>query len=289
MKNDGKNYEEFVRKIHTILINYDNGASIRNINIEKNKKIVDKSGIEREFDLYWEFRLGGYIYKTVIECKDYNSSISIDKIDSFIGKLNDFPNLRGIYATKTGYQKGAELKAKHHNVDLLIVRESNDSDWIDEEGQPYIRTIAIRMKAITQPSATSFGLTVDKNWLDTQSEIDEERIRTTLSIIRNDEVLIENINEDKTYSLRFIGDRIIKSNPQLPYGEGVYEEIYDNAFLLAPKVDFRIKIKAIKVHYEYLEPIESEFEIDLAEQVLGIVMNYHEGTKKTILKNGMVK
>jgi hypothetical protein len=40
-----------------------------------------------------EFDLGGYVYKTVIECKDYASTITVEKIDAFIGKTNDIPGL----------------------------------------------------------------------------------------------------------------------------------------------------------------------------------------------------
>lgn len=289
MKNNGKAYEEFVRKIHNILINYDDGSSIGNINIEKNKKLKDRSGIEREFDLYWEFSLGGYIYKTVIECKDYNSAISIDKIDAFIGKLQDFPSLRGIYATKTGYQKGAETKAAQHNVDLLLVRETNDSDWVDEDGEPFLRTIVFHMTAITRPSAQSFGITVDKTWFEEQVDVDEERVKKSLSFIINSEVIVENNDDGESYSLQNIGNRIIAANPELPYGKGQFIEKYNNAFLCIPKNNFRVKIKELMINYEFTKPIKSSFEIDFAEQILGIVMNYQDGVKKTILKNGMIK
>ena len=289
MKNNGRDYEDFVKKIHDILLNYDGENSIRNINIEKNKKIIDRCGVEREFDLYWEFSLGGYLYKTVIECKDYSSSISIDKIDSFIGKLHDFPNLRGIYATKTGYQKGAEVKAKQHNIDLLVVRETNDSDWVNEDGEPYLKTIVFKMKAITQPSARSFNVMIDKTWFDSQTNIDESQLRHSLSRIQNNEVIIENDDEKKNYTLQHIGGRIIAANPELPYGMGQFIEKYDNGFLTIPKDNLKVKIKALIVDFVFTKPFESTFEIDFAEQILGIVMNYQDGTKKTILKNGMIK
>jgi hypothetical protein len=100
---------------------------------------VDRNGIEREFDLYWEYELGGFTYKAIIECKDYNSTIFIKKIDALLGKLHDIPDLRGIFATKMGYQSGALKKAQENNIDLLIVRKQNNSDWTDEEGAPLIK------------------------------------------------------------------------------------------------------------------------------------------------------
>ncbi|HGG6105829.1 TPA: hypothetical protein ACJW36_004706 [Salmonella enterica subsp. enterica serovar Anatum] len=52
MANSGKEYEELVRDIQRSLINAGNVPSLKNINIEKNKKIKDRSGIDREFDIY---------------------------------------------------------------------------------------------------------------------------------------------------------------------------------------------------------------------------------------------
>jgi DNA-directed RNA polymerase subunit N (RpoN/RPB10) len=52
VKNDGKEYEEFVRQIQQSLINAENRSGMSHIEITKNKKILDVFGIEREFDLY---------------------------------------------------------------------------------------------------------------------------------------------------------------------------------------------------------------------------------------------
>lgn len=125
----GDEYEEFVSKIYSAILKSDNIVNSKTIQIELKKKIKDKSGINREFDLYWEYELGGLVYKTIIECKDFNKKIPIEKIDSLIGKLEDLPDLKAVFATKLGYQSGAEKKAISHNIELLIVREQNETDW----------------------------------------------------------------------------------------------------------------------------------------------------------------
>lgn len=51
MANSGREYEELVRDIQYSLFKAENIPSLKNINIEKNKKIKDRSGIEREFDI----------------------------------------------------------------------------------------------------------------------------------------------------------------------------------------------------------------------------------------------
>ena len=80
MHNDGKKYERFVAGLQQAIINSETITAQKNINIELNKKIIDNCGVEREFDLYWEYELGGITYKTIIECKDYNSDMSVENI-----------------------------------------------------------------------------------------------------------------------------------------------------------------------------------------------------------------
>ena len=98
--NNGRDYEEFVANLQQALLDAENITNQTNIIIELNKKIVDNCGIEREFDLYWEYTFGGLRYKTIIECKDYNSNISLEKIDALIGKTRDIPDLRAVFTTK---------------------------------------------------------------------------------------------------------------------------------------------------------------------------------------------
>jgi len=112
MANNGKDYEFFVAKLQQALLNADAYASQKNIQVEVNKKIVDNCGIERQFDIYWEYELGGLLYKTVIECKDYASTITVEKIDALIGKVKDLPDLKAVFATKMGYQSGAQKKSR---------------------------------------------------------------------------------------------------------------------------------------------------------------------------------
>ncbi|UJF24578.1 restriction endonuclease [Suttonella sp. R2A3] len=141
LNNDGKNYEQFVAQLQQALLDAESITEQKNIKVQLNKKILDSCGIKREFDLYWEYELAGITYKTVIECKDYKSRVSVGRIDELIGKIRDIPDLKAVFATKKGYQSGAEDKAKHNRIDLLVVREQNDSDWQDIDGKPYIKTI----------------------------------------------------------------------------------------------------------------------------------------------------
>lgn len=86
MANTGKEYEFFVAKLQQAIINSEDRGAQKNVVVETNKKLTDSCGIERQFDIYWEYELGGLTYKTAIECKDYASTVTVDRIDALIGK-----------------------------------------------------------------------------------------------------------------------------------------------------------------------------------------------------------
>ncbi|WP_273867551.1 hypothetical protein [Serratia odorifera] len=288
-KNTGKEYEEFVGTIQQLLINSENLTLIKNIKVELNKKIIDRNEISRQFDVYWEFSIGGVIYKSVIECKDYASPITIDKIDALLGKTADIPGLRLIYATKTGYQSGAKTKAEKHQIDLLIVRETNDSDWVDEDGTPYLKKINLKIVAITQPRITMFTPFIDKLWLDGQEDGLIDKVRNGLSMFVNNTVIIDDISESEKYSIHDLENMITTKVNGISYGRGEHEETLSNAYMEITTTGLRVKIKGYKVDYVYNKPLETVSEIDFSEQIFGIVQNYISGEKKMIFKDGAIK
>ncbi|MCW0322728.1 MULTISPECIES: restriction endonuclease [Pantoea] len=288
-KNTGKEYEEFVGAIQQSLINAEGMSHLKNIKVEVNKKIEDRNGILRQFDVYWEFNLGGYDYKTVIECKDYASSVTIDKIDAFIGKTQDIPGLRLIYATKTGYQSGAQRKADQHKVDLLIIREGVDEDWTAPDGTPLIKIINLNIIAISPPNITSFSPFVDASWLESQPELDIEKINNKFSMTLNNEVFICNEVTGVRFSLYDLANSLTGKIPDMQYGEGTYSEELHNSYLESDDGDLRVKLRGYKLSYEYRKPAKVTSIIDYSKELLGIVQNYSSGDKQMVFRDGRVK
>lgn len=97
--NTGIPYELFVKKVYEALQRTKDLPHHRNIDIRHNVKIVDQGGIERQFDLYWEREEFGTLKKSMIECKDYQNGVSIERVDALIGKMIDFPDITPILAT----------------------------------------------------------------------------------------------------------------------------------------------------------------------------------------------
>lgn len=281
--NDGKNYERFVALLQQALLDAENITKQKNIEIQLNKKIIDACGNEREFDLYWEYELAGITYKTVIECKDYDSKISVDKIDALIGKVRDIPDLKAVFASKKGYQSGAKSKAEHNRIDLLVVREQNDSDWQDVDGTPYIKTIHISMAFETLATITKFEPFLDPKWA--EENLDKNLKSPILMGGLNNEIFIVNETNGDKYSLLDLQGMLAPMNNK-EYGTFTKEERFDNAWIQGP--NFKYKIRGYHITYTLSKPYEVPMVIDFSKELIGVIEYLQKGTKKSIFKKGII-
>jgi hypothetical protein len=280
MANNGREYELFVAGIQQALLDAENITTQKNIKVEVNKIISDNCGIERQFDIYWEYELGGLSYKTVIECKDYNSNVSVEKIDALIGKIKDIPDLKAVFATKKGYQSGAKIKSDRNRIDLLIVREQNDSDWTDADGNPLIKTIVIDLYALIPAQINKFEPTLDDKWLK------ENNISKPPNISGlNNEIFIEDVDKGESYSIYDLANKLVPLDDK-KYGVFGKEEKFENAFIKAK--DVRLKMMSYKVEYVIAKPIHSTLEKDFSKEMIGVIEYLQKGTKKSIFKNGII-
>ena len=279
-----KDYEIFVQKLQQALLYSEPLTKQKNIEIERNKKITDNSGIEREFDLYWEYELAGITYKTIIECKDYASEISIDRIDALIGKIHDIPDLKPVFATKTGYQRGAKIKAEKNKIDLLIVREQRDDDWEDAEGNPLIREVNIKMHFEPSPRITKFSPHIDKDWTIKNTEINVDDPFHIAGM--NNEIFIEDMKNNETYSLYDLAHRL-DSISEDKYGELHYKESFEDAYLKYDKL--RLKMKSYEVTYIRSEPLIIPINIDFSKELMGVIEYLDTGLSTAIFMDKIIK
>ena len=68
--------------------------------------------------------------KTLIECKDYNSPIQVDKLTDFSVRIEDVAAHKGIFVTSSKFQKGALDWAKSKGIGLVLLDKSNKESWI---------------------------------------------------------------------------------------------------------------------------------------------------------------
>ena len=61
-KTKGSAYEEFVFNVYNAINNAEAHLKFETAEIEINKKLYDKNGVERELDIYWKYNLLGQQY-----------------------------------------------------------------------------------------------------------------------------------------------------------------------------------------------------------------------------------
>src|SRR5690606_1825514 len=131
------------------------------------------------------------------------------------------------FATKKGYQSGAKTKADQNKIDLLVVREQNDTDWTDEDGTPLIKKICINMHVCMPAHIHKFEPVIDGEWVKENTTIDTTKPISLSGL--NNEIFIENTDTGETYSLHELASRLA---PLESKEYGVFEKIeqFNNAF-----------------------------------------------------------
>ncbi|MCH7294070.1 restriction endonuclease [Acinetobacter higginsii] len=269
--NSGKSYEKFVQSLYQAILASDHSGlgGQKNIVVETNKLLTGNNGVEREFDIYWEFIQGAIIYKNIIECKDYNSRIKLEKIDALDSKLRDFPNLRGIFATTKGYQKGARAKALDRGIELLIIREQNEDDWVNKDGVPLLKKINFRANAIHPARITNFHITLPKDAVLPQS--------TAI----NGDILISNLDNGDSYTVYDLQNTLMKEH-NLGAGDFEKEYIFKGKINLP---DHEFLIEGFHINYTILEPTVTEISIDFSEKLIGVIEFLNQGRKAKIYED----
>ena len=284
MANDGRDYEIFVATLqYAVMAAEDAATNLRNFVFERNKKIVNSYGVERQFDVYWEYQLGGLTYKTVIECKDYDSPISVDRIDGLIGKIRDIPDLKPVFATKTGYQSGATKSAEHNKVELLIARKQNDSDWTDQDGTPLIRVIPITITLSPASHIHDFKPAIDGKWVRDNTDMDISQPMNFSGM--NNEIFVEDNDRGQRYSLRDLASRLVP--PGSSHGRFQRTENFANAYLCTEKLG-KLKMSSYTVDYTTAPPITESFEVDFGQALVGVIEYLGKGEKKLVFKDQVV-
>ncbi|SFN94842.1 ImmA/IrrE family metallo-endopeptidase [Xenorhabdus japonica] len=75
-----------------------------------------------------------YSQLIIIECKNYSTSIPVDDIEEFNSKLKQITgvNVKGMFFSKSSYQKGAYNVAKNTGMALVRILPNSQIEWILE-------------------------------------------------------------------------------------------------------------------------------------------------------------
>jgi hypothetical protein len=152
-----KNAKEYELLAHAVYQQILKQEGLETIEVKHNEKVVGKSGVAHQIDVLWLFRHAGVEHVVAVECKNYSSSVELGDVRSFHSVIEDLGIARGVMVTCVGFQSGAREFAKHHRIDLKLLRAPLEEDWEDRIREV---TVNISIKSFDrkrQPSIT-FGI-----------------------------------------------------------------------------------------------------------------------------------
>jgi hypothetical protein len=121
-----KDYELLTQKIYKAILE---SEGVENLEVKHDQKIIGKSGVEHQIDVFWEYKYAGVSHKVLIECKYYSKAISLIHARNMLGLLNDIPNSQGLLVTTQGFQSGVIDFCNHYEISLKRIRPPEGSDW----------------------------------------------------------------------------------------------------------------------------------------------------------------
>jgi len=125
-KNTGASYEVLVQGFLEQILNQN---YVHTIKVERDV-VLSGNATTHQIDLCWQFEIGGIDYTTIVQAKDWQTPVKKGQLAEFKYILDDLPNQpRGIFVTRTGYQKGAREIAEKHGIILCELREPTEEDW----------------------------------------------------------------------------------------------------------------------------------------------------------------
>lgn len=232
-------YELLAKSIYERLIEED-GLTIE---VQHDAKIQGKAN-EHQIDVYWEYQIAGIIHRVAIECKNYNSKVSIGKVRDFSGVLTDIGNINGIMISKKGFQKGAKDYASYYGINLKELRQPNDSDL---EGKNYPITAVI---SLYQVDIKDRKFIIDKEWVLRNTDLLKRNSSSLPFRGRSDRIWITDNRGNRIKSLKEI-ENGLPTNCKKENGiqrASVFKDEY-----LETKEYGNLKLKAIVFTYDVIE------------------------------------
>lgn len=154
-KNTGKPYERFTQEVFRAILAHE---GVNNVDVQNDVELQGKTATH-QIDVYWEFDQGGIRYRTVVQCKDWDSRVKQEQLFAFKTVLDDLPGQpRGVVVSRKGFQQGAREFAAAHGILIYELREPQDSDW-----DGYVREVHIEMQLLV-PVLHAFQLIPDAEW-----------------------------------------------------------------------------------------------------------------------------
>lgn len=270
MKNTGIEYEGIVQKVFQSILDQ---KFVKNIEVKHDVTLQGKS-TTHQIDVYWEFSDGISKYATIVQAKDYNSRVSQDKLLTFKAVIDDLPtHPKGIFVTKTGYQKGAKAYAEANNILLYELRKPTDKDW---EG--LIKNININY-TIKSPHIKNFRIDIDGDWFNKNYGQKTSGIKYHSN---TRETFLYNEKKERIMSLHDLIVKLLKNQEKSESSKSI-EHVFEQPTYIDCLQDgiSLLKIKRISFEVSYFI-FKDMIEINGDDVVKFILKNVLDGTRNNV-------
>src|SRR6185369_2185274 len=103
-------------------------SDLKTIEVQHNVILQGLKG-KHQIDLFWCFEQGGVSYTAIVQVKNWQTPVKQGELLKFSAVLRDLPNQpRGIFVTRSGYQKGAKQIADAEGILLYELQPISKSD-----------------------------------------------------------------------------------------------------------------------------------------------------------------
>jgi len=154
-------------------------CSVRTVEVKHNVTLQGKT-LVHQIDVFWEFELGGIRYITVVQAKNWGTTVDQGKLLLFRAVLDDLPGQpRGIVVTRTGYQRGATEFARANGILVYKLTAMPDPPApppiVVTDVAPFAKVrivgVAEQYRIVTEvetfiPNFTNTLLHIDTNWME---------------------------------------------------------------------------------------------------------------------------
>jgi hypothetical protein len=198
-KNTGRPYELLAQAIWQAL---NDQEGVTNVKVQCNVTLQGNL-TSHEIDVYWEFERSGVTYRTVVQAKDWVNPVKQEQLIAFKKVLEDLPGQpRGIFVTRTGYQRGALQVAKATGIELFELRQVEGEkslpnlkamvgDWVvgraeirsftvpDEKGGTREELVLGTHMTVFHPVRSNMTVEMDSKWFNEDpvgQQIDKSKI-----------------------------------------------------------------------------------------------------------------
>jgi len=251
----GKDLENAVHAIESMILESNPALINSNLMIEKNKKIRE-NGVLHEIDIFVNIDLGkGYNSTYLFECKNWDhAKVGKNEIISFIEKIKVTASQKGFFLAKS-FTKDAIAQAKLDNrLELKIV----DDSLFDLRNFPH----AQHAENVIEENLT---YKLSYSTLNSDDFVDIDDVE---SFLENDFIVKGNKVDSNEFLRKFIihktiDDRI-KSVPSHTFDPGIYP--YKNSLIFTFKKGF-LNISGIDPEIEKLR-IDLNFGIEIAKAIV---------------------